>query len=193
MKTFNLLFLMVLLCTPALTGQQFGSHALKTGVALGLNQGSEEMGIGALVTAGYQKSLWKSRLRINPYLLTANFWPFGITDIRDQFYRATSIGFNGYLDILRYHGASIFIGAGGWVNYTRGLLGTGGWPEEGNHWSEYLFKLYYGGYFGGGFRLDLPGRRIAWEFSPFNFHLGNNQFLMSYLKLGIDIRLGPEI
>jgi hypothetical protein len=193
MRILFLTALVLVLFTSGTAAQSFSTHSIKTGIGIGMNEGSKEMGFGPIMTIGYQKSLWKSRFRINPYMLNGGFWPFGITDIPDQYYRATSLGCNVYLDILRYHGASVFIGGGGFVNYSRGLIGTGGWPEEGNNRSEYLFKLYAGGYFGGGIRIDPPNRRLAWEITPFNFCIGNDYFLMSFLKIGVDVKLGKMI
>jgi len=169
--------------------QSFSTHSLKVSVGLGINEGSEEIGVGTLTSFAYQKSLWKDRLRISPYILTGSFWPFGITDTRDQYYKITSLGCKGYLDAIKYESISIFIAAGGFVNYSRGLLGTGGWPEEGNNHSEYLFKLYVGGYFGAGIRINPPESSIAYEFSPVNFCFGNNTFMLSYFRFGIDIKL----
>ncbi len=70
-----------------------------------------------------------------------------------------------------------------------GLLGTGGWPEEGNNRSEYLLNFYGGGSFGAGIRIDPPKRRIAYEITPFNFNFGNNSFMLAYIRVGVDIKL----
>lgn len=78
------------------------------------------------------------------------------------------------------------------VGMNEGLLGTGGWPDEGNTSSEYFFKLYYGGYLGGGIRINPPHRRIAYEFTPINIYFGNDYFFMVFYKFGIDIKLNKN-
>jgi hypothetical protein len=173
-------------------GQEFSDNSLKVGIGLGINEGLKETGMGALVSFGYQKSVLNDRVRINPNFMTGGFFPFGITDTRDQYYRVTSVGVNGYLDAIKFKAVSLFIGAGGQINYSRGLLGTGGWPEEGNTGSDYFFKLYYGGYLAGGIRVSSPDHKIAYEFTPFNVCFGNDYFFMYFFKFGIDIRLNKK-
>jgi hypothetical protein len=121
--------------------------------------------------------------------MTGRFFPFAITDTRDQYYRISSVGVNAYLDVIKYKPFSLFIGAGGHLNFSRGLLGTGGFPEEGNRTSDYLFKLYYVGYLTAGIRINPPDKRIAFELMPINLCFGNDNFLLEFFKIGIDIKL----
>lgn len=169
--------------------QAFSNKSIKTSFGIGMNEGDDEIGIGTVFSLAYQKAVWKNRLRLGPYILTGGFMPIGITDTREQFYRITSLGFNGYLDVLKYKPVSLFIWGGGFVNYSRGVLGTGGWPEEGNTRSEYFLNFYGGGSFGSGIRIDPPNRRIAYEITPFNFNFGNSGFMLAYFRVGIDIKL----
>lgn len=172
--------------------QEFSKSSLKTAVGIGINEGKDEIGVGALILIGYQKTLWKDRLRLTPNITSGNFIPFGITDTRDQYYRITSLGFNGYLDALKYKAVSLFIGTGVFMNFSRGLLGTGGWPEEGNTTSEYFLNYYYGGYLGAGIRIEPKGRRISYELTPINFQFGNDYFFTTYFKFGIDIKFSSK-
>jgi opacity protein-like surface antigen len=188
-KILLILFVVLALPNTQSVAQKFSNNSLKVSAGVAMNEGKREMGVGTIVSFAYQKSLWKERLRISPYLLTGGFWPFGITDTREQYYRVTTLGINGYLDVIRYKPVSIFIGAGGLVDYSRGLLGTGGWPDEGNTSSEYLFKLYYGGYLGAGLRINKPDSRFAWELMPVNICFGNDYFLLAYFRFGMDIKL----
>lgn len=174
------------------SGQEYSNNSLKVGLGIGMNEGLREMGMGTLVSFGYQKSVLNDRLRINPNFMTGGFFPFGITDTRDQYYRITSLGVDGYLDVIKYKPFSLFIVAGGLVNYSRGLLGTGGWPEAGNNTSDYLFKLYYGGHVAWGIRINPPKSRLAYEITPLNICFGNDQFFMGFIKVGIDIKLNKK-
>jgi hypothetical protein len=190
----SLIIIIVVFITfhPNVLGQEFSRNSLKTGIGVGINEGLRETGVGGVVSFGYQKSVLNDRVRINPYFLTGGFMPFGITDTRDQYFRITSLGVNGYLDVIKYKPFSIFVGAGGQISYSRGLLGTGGFPEEGNNGSEYFFKLYYGGYLGAGFRVNPPKSKVAYEITPINICFGNDQFFLSFLNIGVDIKLGKK-
>lgn len=191
-KILSIIILVIVTINSNVNGQDYSSNSLKIGVGLGFNEGLRETGMGTLVSFGYQKSIYNDRLRINPNFMTGGFFPFGITDTRDQYYRVTSIGVNGYLDVIKYKPFSLFLGAGGLLNYSRGLLGTGGWPEEGNNKSDYLFKLYYGAYLAGGIRINPPNSRIAYELTPLNYCFGNDNFVLGFLKIGIDIKLNKK-
>ena len=172
--------------------QPFSNNSFKVGAGIGIMEGLRETGMGTIISLGYQKSLWKDRLRINPNIMVGGFTPVVITDVRDQYIRITSLGFNGYLDALKFKSVSIFIGTGGFLNYSRGLLGTGGWPESGNTSSQYFFKLYYGGYLTGGLRINPSKSRIAYELTPINVCFGNESFVIIFLKFGIDIKLNEN-
>ena len=141
---------------------------------------------------GYQKSLWKNRLRLNPTIVTGNFLPVFITDVRDQYYRLTSLGFNAYLDILKFRAVSIYIGGGGFVSYTRGLLAPGGWQEYSSN-SEYFFKSYMGGLITSGIRIDVKSNRVAFELIPFNISFGTDYYFLAYPKFEIDIKLNRKV
>jgi len=190
MKKYLLILTVTLLIINSdLMSQEYSNNSLKVGLGIGMNEGLKEMGMGTLVSFGYQKSILNDRLRINPNFMTGGFFPFGITDTRDQYYRITSLGVDGHFDVIKYKPFSLFVVAGGLVNYTRGLLGTGGWPEAGNNTSDYLFKLYYGGHLAWGIRVNQPKSRLAYEITPLNICFGNDQFFMGFIKVAIDIKL----
>jgi hypothetical protein len=172
--------------------QEYSNNSLKVGIGIGMNEGMQETGMGTLVSFGYQKSVLNGRLRINPNFMTGGFFPFAITDTRDQYYRMTSLGVNGYFDVIKYKPFSLFVVAGGLLNYSRGLLGTGGWPEAGNNTSDYLFKLYYGGQVAWGIRINQPKSRLAYELTPLNICFGNDHFFLGFIKFGIDIKLNKK-
>jgi len=174
------------------SGQEYSNNSLKVGLGVGMNEGIREMGMGTLVSFGFQKSILNDRLRISPNFMTGGFFPFAITDTRDQYYRITSLGVDGYLDVIKYKPFSLFIVTGGLVNYSRGLLGTGGWPEAGNNTSDYLFKLYYGGHVAWGIRINPSKSRLAYELTPLNICFGNDRFFMGFIKVGIDIKLNKK-
>lgn len=116
------------------------------------------------------------------------FLPIAITDTRDQFYRITSLELNIHYDLIKYKNISIVTSGGGFINYSRGLLGTGGSPEENNNNSEYFYSLYFGGSASLGLRITPPNSKLAYEIRPVNIHLGYKEFILGYLMFGIDFK-----
>jgi hypothetical protein len=169
---------------------EFKNSSISTGLGIGLNEGLRETGLGIVYSVGWQKSVGeKSKLRINPNMSFGGFLPIGVTDTRDQFYRITSLGLNFHYDIITYRSLSIVTTGGGFFNYSRGLLGTGGWPEANNTSSDYFFTGYFGGNASLGLRIDPKRSKIAYKITPINIHLGNKDFLLAYLMVGIDFKL----
>ncbi len=169
---------------------EYGKTSIKTGIGIGLNEGYREIGSGLIYSIGWQKSLGeKNRTRINPNLTFGGFMPLGITDTRDQFYRLTTLGLNIHYDLIRYKSVSIVTTGGGFVNYSRGLLGTGGWPEANNNSSEYFYSLYFGGNASVALRVDSANSKYAFEIRPINIHLGNKGFMLGYFMIGLDFKI----
>jgi len=169
---------------------EFKRTSVKTGIGIGINEGLREIGVGLVYSIGWQKSVGeKNRVRINPNMLYGGFLPLGITDTRDQFYRMTTLGFNVHYDLIRYKAASIVTTGGGFMNYSRGLLGTGGWPSENNNSSDYFFTLYFGGNASVGLRIAPEKSKVAIELRPVNMHIGTKGYLYNYIMFGIDFKL----
>lgn len=188
--TLNILFILIMGNNLYSQDIDFKRTSIRTGIGLGINEGRDETGMGLLYSIGIQKSYGnKGRLRVNPNLLFGGFFPFAITDTRDQFYRITSLGLNIHYDLLKYNSASIVTTIGGFANFTRGLLGTGGWPEAHNNNSEYLYTLYFGGNASIGLRINPKNSKLAYEIRPLNIQFGNKYFLLAYYMFGIDFKL----
>lgn len=170
----------------------FSRQSIKAGIGLGINAGTVEDGFGVLYEIGYQKSYGKKqRVRLNSTLLLGGFSNIGISDIRDQYYRITSLGLNCNADLLKYRAVSILGSAGLFFNYSRGLLGTGGRNSSGmgNRSSEYFTKLYGGGSASLGLRINPRNSRTAFELRPFNIQFGNDYFILGYFMLGVDFKI----
>lgn len=188
----NTCILILLLIGIKLNAQdiEFKRTSIRTGIGIGFNEGHWETGMGLLYSFGLQKSYGeKNRLRINPNILIGGFIPIGITDTRDQFYRITSLGLNVHYDLIKINIVSMVTTVGGFMNYSRGLLGTGGWPEANNNHSEYFHKLYYGGNISIGLRINPENSRLAYELRPLNLQFGNDYFVLGYTMFGIDFKL----
>ena len=167
--------------------ENFSTHSIKVAAGIGFIEGYRESGGGTFLSFGYQKSLWKDRLRISPGITMGKFSSMFILDTRDQYFTATAIGVQASLDVLKYRSVSLFAAAGGFTNKTRGLLGTGG--EFGHDNSVYFRKYYVGGTAGIGIRVDPKNSRLAYEISPINVSAGSDYFAMGFAKVGVDIKI----
>lgn len=191
LKTFIILWILVIVGNNLYSQEiEFKRSSIRTGIGLGINEGYQETGNGLVYSIGWQKSYGKNnKLRINPNMVFGGFTPIGITDTRDQYYRITSLGINFHFDLIKYRAVSIVTTGGGFINYSRGLLGTGGWEEASNKSSEYFYSLYFGGYGSIGLRINPAKSRLAYEIRPINMSFGNNRFLLAYFMIGIDFKL----
>lgn len=163
---------------------------VRAGTGIGINAGQREIGVGFVYSVGMQKSYGKNhRIRLNPDLLLGSFRTYALpTDTRDQLYKITSLALNIHFDLVKKEGVSFVTSCGGLINYSRGLLGTGGFPEENNNSSEYFHSLYFGGNVSLGIRIDSPKTRLAYEIRPMNLYFGNNGFILGFLMFGIDFK-----
>lgn len=168
---------------------EFKNKSLKTGIGFGVNEGQREQGVGIIYSIGLQKTVGKKqRLRLNPNLKIGGFVPFLITDVPDQFYRITTLGYNFHYDILKYKQASIVVSAGPFLSYSRGLLGRGGEDNYLEYYSGFFNSFYFGGDFSMGFRIDSPKKRVAYETKFIAGQVGNNYFVLPYIMFGMDFK-----
>lgn len=190
MTYFKVLSILLLISVKIAFAQEVTekTKSLKLELGLGFFEGDVEMGTGIAYTIGYQKSFWKNRLRLSPNLTFGGFTPIMITDTPEQFFRISMLSTNVYLDVIKYKAVSLYIGTGAFTMYSRGLMGTGGYPP-GRTSSEYFYKLYFGGNLNGGIRIDRKNKKRAFEFSPFNINFGQNYLVFAYWKLGWNLKL----
>ena len=165
----------------------FTKSSIKVAFGLGFNEGIRELGFGTINSIGYQMSFFNNRLRLNPNLLNGTFRSAFITDIPDMYYRITSLELNVFLDAVKFKAVSLFVGAGGFVNYSRGLIGTGG--DFGRSYSEYFFKVYGGGSIATGIRVNPKKSRFSFELIPVSLYAGNKSFSLGTIRIGIDIKI----
>lgn len=190
MRFLKVLFLLCAVTTASAQDTSYLNRSFNTSIALGINEGDQEMGVGSMMTLAMEYGIWKEdRLRLKPELMAGTFLPFGITDTPDMYYRVTGLGVNAVLDVIRLGSFSIAVSGGGFLNYARGLIGTGGWPEAGHTSSEYFWRLYYGGSLGTGIRINNPDRRLIYEFFPFNYQFGPNYYLLAYTRFSVGIKI----
>ena len=80
--------------------QDFSKNALFVGVGIGASNNSRMDGLGINWSIGYQRDIWKRRLRIIPSLSFGAYTNKGTTDVPDAYYNSTSLKCNLNFDIL---------------------------------------------------------------------------------------------
>ncbi|MBI9033411.1 MAG: hypothetical protein JEZ03_02960 [Bacteroidales bacterium] len=169
---------------------EFKRHSINTDIGIGFNEGEREVGYGFLYSLGWQKSIGaKHKLRINPNITFGEFLSFLLIEARDHFYRTSSLGLNLHYDLIRFKSVSIVTTGGGFINYSRGLLGTDNWSSAIDNRSEYFNSLYFGANASIGIRIDPNKSKIAYVIRPVNIHYGNKGFLLGCFMLGVDFKL----
>lgn len=186
-----LLFLtLFIITTGTIDAQSYSKNSIKLGWGIGASTADNHDGGGFVYTVGYQREIWKDRLRFNPNFSIGHYSSRFILDAKDQYFNPISMEANLYYDIVKVKSLSLVLGCGSFINNTRGLKGTGGDTDattEPQH-SEYIDELYYGGYIGGGFRVNKPNKRTAINIMPLNIRFGNNSFAEVHAKIEVDIK-----
>lgn len=191
LRAVSIIFSIIFSCQYAIgQGQEFSKNSIKIGAGLGASMGSSNDGGGFVYTIGYQREIWKDRLRLNPNFSIGHYSSRFILDARDQFFNSINIETNLYYDLIKIKSFSLVLGCGGLVNNSRGLKGTGGdhdgytQPQS----SEYFSDFYLGGYLGGGFRINSPNKRKSVNIMPINLHFGKNYFTEFHAKIEFDFK-----
>ncbi len=168
----------------------YTNNSVRTGFGFGINEGTKETGTGLLYNIGWNKTIGeKQRLRLNPNVLFGVFSTEISRGIRDQYYRTSSYELNMHYDLIKYKSLSLVGSIGGFMNFSRGLLGTGGDPEATEYTkSEYFYSLYFGGNASVAIRINPKNSRIAYEIRPLNIQYGNNRFMLTYFMFGMDFK-----
>jgi hypothetical protein len=173
-------------------GQDFSKNSIKIGLGFGMHIGNNTEGSGLVYTIGYQREIWNKRLRFNPNFslgqYSSKFLPL---DARDQYFNSLNLEANLFLDLIKINSFSFVVGCGGLINNSRGMKGGGGDPDNYSYnlTSEYINDFHFGGYLGGGFRINSPNKRTSINIMPINVHFGTNNFLELNPKIEIDIKL----
>jgi hypothetical protein len=190
LKGYGIILLLFLLLTGTIYGQEFTKHSVKTGIGVGASMECNSDGMGFVYSLGYQREIWKDRLRLNPNFSIGHYSSKFIMDARDQYFNSINIETNLYFDIIKIKAFSLVVGTGGLLNNMRGLKGTGGDPDgyTGTPHSEYINDWHWGGYLGGGFRINHPDKRTAINIMPLNLHFGNEYFGEFHFLVQLDFK-----
>ncbi len=172
-------------------GQSFSKNSIKLTTGIGISMGNNTEGSGFTYSVGFQREIWKDRLRFNPSFKIGHYSSRLLMDARDQHFTSLNLETNLNYDLIRIKSFSLVVACGGFINNSRGLKGTGGDPEfyTGVPRSEYISDIHVGGYLGGGFRINSPNKRTAISVMPFNVHFGYKYFTEFHSRIELDIKL----
>ncbi|GAB3825384.1 hypothetical protein GCM10028895_34930 [Pontibacter rugosus] len=101
-------------------GQEFSKSSLKYATGIGASMGKNAEGLGLVFSVGYQREIWKDRLRLNPNMSFGYYSGKGISDAPDVYFNSVSLQTNLYVDAVRFKAFSLVLGTGALVNNSRG-------------------------------------------------------------------------
>ena len=165
--------------------QDAPNHGLKLRAGFGFHEGDRTLGMGGVVTLGYEVNIWRDRLRFNPSFSYGVFNTLLILDVRDQDLESLSYSALLSLDVIRFNIFSLTFLGGATLDNTFGYLGAGGDPYhaalgEVSEWSS-------GFVVGGGLRVNPGPGRLVLEIIPWRNSLGRD-FLKMYSTMGLVLK-----
>jgi hypothetical protein len=191
-RLISLFILLLLVFSNKIYSQSFTKNSIKTGLGFGVHTSGNTDGLGIVYCFGYQREIWKDRLRFNPNLTIGQYGAKVLpTDARDQYFSSMNLETNFYFDLFKAGGFSLVLGSGLIINNTRGLIGTGGWQED-NYQpqnTEYFSDYCLGVNLAFGLRINPAKKRIAVNIMPLNLRLGTNGFMEQFARIEFDIKL----
>jgi hypothetical protein len=180
MKTHILLFLLFIVATCSLSAQENSKSSIKVGLGLGISMSDFDNGIGYVTELGYQKEIWKDRLRINPNI---NFGRYngGLTREKNQQFNSISGALNFNIDAIKYKSVSLLVGCGAFVNNTRGryisyFRYSPVTPSDSSpiaHIKSFN-RYYFGTSISAGFRINPKFSCMAINILPYNLYIGSS-------------------
>ena len=93
--------------------QSFSKNSIKTGIGFGASMSKRIDGFGFVYSIGYQRDIWKDRLRFNPNYSIGHYSSRFTLDARDQYFNSINIEAKFYYDIIKIKSFSLVLGAGG--------------------------------------------------------------------------------
>ena len=191
MKRYILLFLFTV-ATYSLSAQENSKNSIKVGLGLGFSNNDFNHGIGYIYSFGYQREIWKDRLRINPNLSVGHYnMKFLTAESGDQF-RSISYALNFNVDVLKYKSTSLLFACGGLVNNSRGNSDYHYYDDHGTYipLNEpiYFNDYYYGVSLAAGFRVNSKDKRTAINFLPIFYEASSVSLFEFHPSIQLDFK-----
>ena len=168
----------------------FSKNALKYSISANLHEGPQTIsGGGMSIVLGYQRDLWKDRLRFVPSLMLGVSDSRVVTDTRKQKFSTLQLQIGLQFDLIRYKALSLVLAGGGMINRSQGLVANyspiRGTPPP----SNYVNEFQYGVTVGAGLRFSPQSTRIAIELIPVTISMGQDGYRTQSFSIGMDVKL----
>jgi hypothetical protein len=185
---FSLFFIFILLSITSAHAQDslFSKNSIKFNAGLGFADDGPNFlsGTGTSYSVGYQRNIWRERLRFSPQISFGIYTSKGTQDVPDQFFNVINLQNNLYFDLVKYKAVSIVIAGGFFLNTNRGLIAQSRFRN-----SRYFIEYNIGGSGGTGFRINPKNKRLAFDFMLLNLNFASSDFTESGIKIGLDYKL----
>jgi hypothetical protein len=193
MKNIFITFIVIVFVISTSNAQELGFSriAINSSFGVSIYDSNLASGSGLMFSIGVQKSYGKQgRTRLNPNFIMGGFTSKNMIHTPDVFFRIMNLGLNTEFDLLRYKSFSFVISFGGFINYTRGLIGPYVY-DNGNisNDSRYFKAFDIGGSTSLGFRINPMKNRLIYEIKLFNIQTDFNRFLFFYTRVGVSYKL----
>ena len=161
-------------------------------MGLGISMSDFNNGIGYETELGYQKEIWKDRLRINPNLSYGRYDLESFTREKNSHYNSISFALKFNIDAIRYKSTSILLGCGGFIKNSRSLREnyyklSPVLPHSNSSPQSKFSNHYYLGYtLSAGLRVNPSLKSMAINILPYNFYVGHsldesNKYLFDFV------------
>lgn len=182
-----LLFLMT-----GVNGQIQSKNALTYSIGKGDSDDHEFSGTGYMLGVGYQLNVWKDRLFFNPKLTVGSYNSRQYFELPDEVFTNINLEVPLSFDLIRYKSFSVYVGAGGVLKYSYGLVGNGGNVGDMVNNSYYSQVWKYGVYTGCGISYNPPKSCFFFTFQPYNYYFFVNDkydYFDAFSSIGFGIKL----
>jgi hypothetical protein len=184
-KKHKYVFLLLVLINSIILGQESKKNTILISNGIGVsNHKNTSGGFGMRFGIGYQRDLWRDRLRLVPAFTIGSYNNKGTTDVADAYHNSFNLSTNLYVDLLKYKSVSFILGTGLTANYITGLKGDGGgFLFRNDSLSTQNSSSNNGGFFtqtnwglniNPGFRWSPKNHRIGAEIGLLNGTIGFN-------------------
>ena len=180
LRNLAIIFVAVFCFSLKANAQEFSKNSIKIGVGVAGFEGDKLDGSGLVAMFGFQREM-RDGLSFSPFLKHGTFTMIFITDTPDTYFNVISAGVGLNATILKL----FYIGTGGEIYYSHGLIGTGGEFSKRSHY-ERDFGIDMFAF--AGLRIAPNSKRIAVNVIPLSVAWGINT-LSAEMRIEMDIRL----
>ncbi len=188
----------VLILTSCVSGfsQESSKISLTYGAGIGLYSFNEQVsGLGPDVNIGISYKSKFDRLRINPNFQIGSYLSGESDSKRDEYFNCITLDLLINYTLIKIKTLSLDIQTGGFIGYSRGLIGTGTEFDNATSTdidfssSQFINDFNFGFKIGGGLKYTPKNGRLSYGLYPINISNGNNGYLGISSKFGLIFNL----